>query len=179
MYKELLEIVGNGSPLGSVLDETIAVSATISLGVENNTVEYVSEFLMKQNERKASRTRRPREEVPVVECLDGLATITLKELAQIHSVKSGILQNACFTSPRVDVDLKNALMHTVKLMNSLVKGPKRMMTSAVALLKSTRQLDYVLQDMDPPKSSSIFTEELKHKETNPMCSVHRSCRTSC
>ena len=40
----------------------------------------------------------PEERVPVVECLDGPARITSKELAPIHSVKSGILQNACSTS---------------------------------------------------------------------------------
>ena len=37
----------------------------------------------------------PEEEVPVVECLDGLARITSEELAITHSVKSGTLQNAC------------------------------------------------------------------------------------
>ena len=34
VYKEFLEIVGNGSPAGSVLKETIAVSATMSISVE-------------------------------------------------------------------------------------------------------------------------------------------------
>ena len=34
VYKEFLEIVGNGSPTGSVPEETIAVSATISTNVE-------------------------------------------------------------------------------------------------------------------------------------------------
>ena len=34
MHKEFLETVGNGSPTGSVLDETIAVSAAISISVE-------------------------------------------------------------------------------------------------------------------------------------------------
>ena len=43
----------------------------------------------------------PEEEVPVVECLDGHARITSQELAPIHSVKNGILQNACSTRPRV------------------------------------------------------------------------------
>ena len=84
---------------------------------------------MQQNERNASRTRSPRGRVPVVECLDGLARITSKELAPIHSVKSGTLQNACSTRPRVVADLgKSARMHIVRLMNNLVKGPKRMMT---------------------------------------------------
>ena len=65
----------------------------------------------------------------MVECLDGLACITSKELAPIHSVKSGTLQNAWFTRPRVVAGLeKSAHTHTVRLMNSRLLGPKRMMT---------------------------------------------------
>ena len=63
------------------------------------------------------------------ECFDCRARITSKELAPIHSVKSGILQNACPTSPRIDADVvKSALMRIARLMNSLVEGPKRMVT---------------------------------------------------
>ena len=65
----------------------------------------------------------------MVECLDGPARISSGELAPIHSVKSGILQNACSTKPKVVADMKeSARMHIVRLMNNLVKGPKRMMT---------------------------------------------------
>ena len=65
----------------------------------------------------------------MVECLDGPARITSKELAPINSVKSGIFQYACSTSPRMDVDLgKSALMRTARLKNSQAKGPKRMVT---------------------------------------------------
>ena len=61
--------------------------------------------------------------------LDGLARITSKELAIIHFVKSGTLQNACSTRTRmVAVLWKSALLHIVRLMNSRLKGPKRMMT---------------------------------------------------
>ena len=71
----------------------------------------------------------PGEEAPVVECIDGLARITLKELATTHFVKDGTLQNACSTGPRVVVGLgKSAHTHTVRLMNSRLKGPKRIMT---------------------------------------------------
>ena len=71
----------------------------------------------------------PEEGVPVVERLDGLARITSKELAPIHSVKGGTLQNACSTRPRVVVGLgKSAHSHIVRLMNSRQKGLKRMMT---------------------------------------------------
>ena len=84
---------------------------------------------MQQKERKASRTRSPGEEAPVIECIDVLARITSKELATTHFVKSGTLQNACFSRPRVVADLvKSAHTHIVRLMNSRLKGPKRMMT---------------------------------------------------
>ena len=39
----------------------------------------------------------------MVERLDGLARITLEELAITHSVKDGILQNACSTKTRMVV----------------------------------------------------------------------------
>ena len=42
---------------------------------------------MQQSERKSSRPEVPEAEVPVVECLDGLARITVKELAITHFVK--------------------------------------------------------------------------------------------
>ena len=68
-------------------------------------------------------------EAEVGKLLDCRARITSKELAPIHSVKNGILQYACSTSPRMDADLgKSALMHTARLMNSPAKGPKRMVT---------------------------------------------------
>ena len=64
----------------------------------------------------------PEARVPVEEWLDCRARIASKELAPLHSVKSGFLQNACSTSPRVDADLgKSALKHTARLM-SLAKG---------------------------------------------------------
>ena len=103
-------------------------------------------------------TEVPEAEALVVECHDGLARITSKELAPIHSVKNGIRQNACSTSPRMDADFgKSAHSHIVRLMNSRRKGLKRMMTKfAVAILKNTRQLGCVFQDMELPKSSSIL-----------------------
>ena len=71
----------------------------------------------------------PKEGVPAVECLDCSARITLKELAPIQSVKSGTLQNACSTRPRVVPDLgKSALMRIARFMNILAKGLKRMVT---------------------------------------------------
>ena len=49
---------------------------------------------------------------------------------------------------------------------------------AVAILKNTRQLGCVFQDMEPPRSSSILRKRLKHIEANPMCSIYKSRATS-
>ena len=71
----------------------------------------------------------PEERVTVGESFDCHARFTLKELAPIHSVKSGTLQNACSTRPRVVADLGNsARMHIARLMNNLAKGEKIMVT---------------------------------------------------
>ena len=48
-------------------------------------------------------------------------------------------------------------MRIASLTNSPAKGLKRMVTeSAVAMLKITRQLGCVFQDVEPPKSSSVL-----------------------
>ena len=77
----------------------------------------------------------PEERVPVVECLDGPARITSKELAPIHSVKSGTLQNAFFYKTKSGC--KFVHMHITKLMNE--QPNQRSKTdddkSAVAMLK--------------------------------------------
>ena len=110
--------------------QCVKVSATIWISVEKVHQQIRLRILscsrMSENHR---RPEVPGEEVPVVECLDGLARITSKELAITHSVKDGTLQNACSTRPRVVVGLgKSAHSHTVRLMNSRRKGPKRMVT---------------------------------------------------
>ena len=52
----------------------------------------------------------PEAEAQVEECHDCRARITSKELAPIHSVKNGISQNACSTSPRMDADVGKVLL---------------------------------------------------------------------
>ena len=70
----------------------------------------------------------------VVECHDGLARITLKELAITHSVKDGILLNACFKKTRmVAVLVRSAHSHIVRLTHSRRNGPNRIMTKALWL----------------------------------------------
>ena len=83
---------------------------------------------MQQNERNSSRTRSPRGKSPSGRMFRLPCKGYLKGTCT-NSVKSGILQNACFTRPRVVADLeKSALTCTARLKNSLVKVPRRMMT---------------------------------------------------
>ena len=95
--KEFLETVGNGKPTGSVSKETIAVSATMSISVEKLhsriRLRNLSCSRMSENHREPAV---PEAGVPVVESLDGLARITLEELAMTHFVKNGTLQNAFY-----------------------------------------------------------------------------------
>ena len=92
--------------------------------------------------------RREEVRVPAVECLDGLARITSKELAPIHFVKNGTLQNACFTRPRVVADLgKSALTRIARLTNSPAKGLKRMVTQVQ--WPCSRSMSHTIERGDP------------------------------
>ena len=79
----------------------------------------------------------PEERVPVVECFDGLARITFKELAVTHFVKSGTLQNACSARPRVVVRFgeKCSYAHRQVDEQPTKRSKKNDDKSAVAMLK--------------------------------------------
>ena len=66
--------------------------------------------------------------------------ITSMELAPLHSVKNGSLQNACSTSPKRDAGLwKSVVMRVARLMMRGKSSTKNGDKSAVAFLKITRQ----------------------------------------
>ena len=98
--------------------------------VQNRHSRILLRALLRGRMREMHRERKvPEARVPVEECFGCPARITSKELAITHSVKDGILQNACSTRPRVVVGLvKSAHSHIVRLMNSRQKGLKIMMT---------------------------------------------------
>ena len=78
VYKELLEIVGSGKPTGSVLKETIAVSVTISISVQKQHCRILLRALPRGRMRGMHREPEvPEAKVPVEECFDCLARVTL------------------------------------------------------------------------------------------------------
>ena len=119
-------------------------------------------------------------EAQVGKWFDCPARITSKELAPIHSVESGTLQNACSTSPRVVADLENsALVCIARLTNSRQKRSKKNGDkSAVAMLKITRQFSLRISRYGAAEVYNDFAEELKHTEANPTCEIHESYCTS-
>ena len=79
----------------------------------------------------------PEVRAPVVECIDGLARITSKGLAITHFVKSGTLQNACSTRPRVVAGLgkSGSCAHRQVDEQPTKRSKKNDDKSAVAMLK--------------------------------------------
>ena len=97
--KEFLENVGNGKPTGIFLKETLAVSVTISISVQNRHSRILLRVLLSGRMREMRREpEAPEVRVPVEERLGCPARITSKAVVPILSVKNGILQNACSTS---------------------------------------------------------------------------------
>ena len=78
----------------------------------------------------------PEVKAPVVECRDGLARITSKELAITHFVENGTLQNACTTRPRVVAGLgRSAHSHRQVDQQPTKRSKTNDDKSAVAMLK--------------------------------------------
>ena len=89
--------------MDSVRKGTAAVSDTIRISMQNRHIRILLRALLRGRMREMRREPEvPEARVPVEECLNYPARITSKELAPIHSVKSGILQNACSTSRRME-----------------------------------------------------------------------------
>ena len=157
--KEVWEIVGNGKLTGSVLKGTIAVSGTISISVQNRHSRILLRDLLRCRVREIHREPEVLEaEAQVEECLDCRARSTSKELAPLHSVKSGILQNDLFYKFENGCSFREKCSYAHRQVDEWPskRSQKNGDRSAVAMLKITRQLGSVCQDMESPKSSSIL-----------------------
>ena len=146
-------------PTGSVLKETIAVSVTISISVQNRHSRILLRDLLRSRMRKMHREPEVLEaEAQVEECLDcpckdyleGTCTNSFCEKwhppeCLFYKTKSGCRfgEKCSYAHPQVDEQPSK---------RSKKNGDK----SALAMLKITRQLGCVFQDMEPPKSSSIL-----------------------
>ena len=85
-----------------------------------------------------------------LDCLQGLPRRNLRQfiLWKMASSRMLVLQ----VRKWMQVWVKSARMHTARLMNSLAKGLKRMVTKVQWLFLK----NFVFKDMEPPKPSSIL-----------------------
>ena len=128
--KNSRRLVGSGKPTGSVWKETIAVSVTISISVQNRHSRILLRALLRSRvwemhrEPEVLEAESPSGKMARLPCKD-----YLKGTCTNYSVKNGILQNACSTSRRKDADLViTALTRIARLKNSLAKGLERTVT---------------------------------------------------
>ena len=173
--------MGSGKPTGSVLKDTIAVSVTIITSVQNRHSRILLRVLscgrMKEMRREPEV---PEARVPVVECLDGHARITSKELAPIHSEKKWHPSECLFykSEDGCRIGEKCSYAHSQIDEQPGKRSKKNDDKSAVAMLKITRLLGCVFPGYGAAEVFIDLVEKLKHTEANPMCSIHQSRVTS-
>ena len=116
----------------------------------------------------------PEERVPVVESLDGFARITSKELAPIHSVKNGTLQNACSARPRVVVGLgKSAHSHIVRLVNNPVAGQKKRRGTKKTETGQNKQPVVGTRKTQTGQKKTDIRDKIKKRQTGQKKKRHR------
>ena len=126
--KEVLEIVGNGK-LTCSEEDNCSFRHDMNKRAKSTQPNPSPRSSTQQSVKNASRTRSPRGRTQVGKWLDCFARIDSKELAPVHAVQNGIPRSACSTRQKMDADLgKSALMRIARLMYSLAKGLKRMVT---------------------------------------------------
>ena len=159
MNNDVYKKVGNGKVTDSVRKETIPVSDTISISVQNRRSRILLRVLSCSRMKKNSwRTRSPRGKSPSGRmsrwpCKDDLkGTCTTPFCEKWHlpegmfykSENGGRFGEKCSYAHR-QVDEQPSK-----------RSNKEWQKSAMAMLKITRQFGCVFQDMEPPKSSSIL-----------------------
>ena len=190
--KEFLEIAGNGSSTGSVLKETIAVSATIWISVEESHHQIrLRIFSCSRMKEKHREPEVPEAEVPVEECLDGLCKDYLKGTCNnsfcekwhppeclFYKTKSGCRfgEKCSYAHRQVEEQpskraKKNGDKSAVVMLKRNEQHQRTGRPVLDAYSSSTRQLGCVFQDMELPKSSLIL-----RKSSDMYCTSYQNSR---
>ena len=150
----------------------------------------------RQNERNASRTRSPRGKspsgrmfrLPCKDFLKGTCTNSFCEKWHPPECLFYKSENGCrfgekcsYAHRQVEEQpskrsKKNGDKSAVAMLNEQHQRTGRRVLDTCS--SSTRQLGYVFHEYGAAEVFIDFAEELKHTETNPMCSIHKSRRTS-
>ena len=162
--KELQEILCSGKPTGSVPKETIAVSVTISISVQKQHSRILLRALLRGRMREMHREPAVREakvcgrmfRLPCKDYLKGICTNSFCERWHPPECLFYKSESGCRFGKRCSYAHRQVEEQPSKRFKKK-KGDK----SAVAMLKSTRQLGCVFQDMELRKSSSILRKILR------------------
>ena len=174
VYKEFLEIVGNGKANGQCTKgDNCSFRHDINKRAKP-TQPNLSPRSSTRRVRNASRTRSPRGRSPSGRlfrwpCKDHhKGTCTNSFFEKWHPLECLFYksENGCRFGE------KSSCAHRQVDEQPCKRTKNNDDKSAVAMLKITRQLGCVCQEMEPPKCSSILRKELKHTEANPMVSIH-------
>ena len=146
--------------------ETIAVSVTIPISVQNRHSRIRLRVLLRGRVRNAPRTRSPRGRSPSgrmcrLPCKDSLkGTCTTPFCEKWHPPECLFYksENGCRFGEKCSYAHRQVDEQPSK--RSKKNGDK----SVVAMLQITRQLGCVLQDMEPPKSSSILRKSSNRRK---------------
>ena len=149
----------------------MAVSVTIRISVQNRHSRILLRVLSCSRVREMHREPEvPDAGATVVERLDGLARITLEELAPIHCVNNGILRSACSTCQKMDLNWwMSALTHTARLTNSQARILNRMVKNCSGYIEEYTTIGLRISGYGAAEVFIDLTEELYHIEANPMC----------
>ena len=158
--QRILGDVGSGKPTGSVLKETIAVSGTISISVQNRHSRILLRVLSCSRMWKMHREPEVLEaerslsgimaRLPCKDYFKGTCTTPFCEKWHPPECLFYKSENGRRFGEKWSYAHRQVDEHFSK--RSKKNGDK----SAVAMLKVTRQIGCVSQDMEPPKSSSIL-----------------------
>ena len=157
--KEVQDIVGNGKLTGSVQKgNNCSFRHDVNKRPNSTQPNPSPRSSTQQNVKNASRTRSPRGKSPSGRqsrrpCKDYLkGTCTTPFCEKWHPPEC-----LFYDQEWLQIWAKSPHSHIVRLMNSLAKRPRKNGDkSEAAMLKITRQLGCVFQNMEPPKSSSIL-----------------------
>ena len=130
VYKEFLEICWQWEANGQcVKEDYCSFRHDMNKRGKSRTIKSVSEFFMRQSERKPSRTRSPIGKSPSDRMSRWPCKDYLWRICNNSFCEKWHPPEVCSTTPRVVVGLgRSAHSHIVRLMSSRWKGLKRIMT---------------------------------------------------
>ena len=131
-----------------------------------DTAESFSELFYEAEWEKCVENSKSQRKVPVVECLDGPARITSKELAPIHNVKKWHPPECLFCKTKSGCRVGEKCSHAHRQVDEQPRkrSKKNGDKSAVAMLKKHELYD---------RTETVVCRDIRYELTDPLCGTHQ------